>query len=60
MNYTEIKSKLNAAGRLVDAGQVSEANTMIRSMLGKGLTAKDITANLTQSQLRKLRSHSQK
>jgi len=60
MNYEQIKSKLNEAGRLVDAGQVAEADTMIRSMRGEGVTANDISTNLTSAQMRQLRIHSKK
>jgi len=56
MNYDTIKSKLNESGRLVDAGQVAEVATMIRSMLGEGVTAQDLADNLTDDQLRKLRA----
>ena len=57
MDYQEIKQRLSEAGRLVDAGKVAEADAMIRTMLGKGLTGMDLQANLTPTQLRALRKH---
>lgn len=57
MNYDEIKKNLREAGKLVDAGDVAEADTKIRSMLGKGVTKHDLDTNLTPAQMKKLREH---
>lgn len=57
MNYQEIKLNLSKADRLVSEGKVAEADTLIRSMAGKGLTGADLSANLSPASLRQLRQH---
>jgi len=57
MLYDEIKRYLNQAGRLVDEGKVAEADEKIRAMVGYALTPSDISANLTQDQIKKLREY---
>jgi pentatricopeptide repeat protein len=57
MSYAEIKKNLREASRLVDAGNVGEADTLIRSMVGKGLSPADMVANLTPGQMKALREH---
>lgn len=59
MTYDEIKRKIREAGRLVDAGQVAEADALLRSMVGKGLRLADLDANLSAAQVKQLREHSQ-
>jgi len=56
MNYQEIKPNLAKANLLVSEGLVAEADALIRSMAGKGLTGADVSANLTPAALRKLRA----
>jgi hypothetical protein len=60
MNYQEIKSNLMQAERLALSGQVAQAHTLIRSMVGKGLTPRDLSSNLTSKAVRKLRAFEKK
>jgi hypothetical protein len=60
LTYDQIKKNLRAAGQLVDQGKIAEGDRKIRAMLGKGLTMADIAANLTSSQMAKLRAHGKK
>jgi len=55
MDYGEIRRMLNGAGRLVDGGKVAEADALIRTLLGKGLTGRDMDVNLTDAQHKALR-----
>jgi len=57
MNYQKIRQNLNEAGRLVDRGEVAEADTLIRTMVGRGLTNNDLRVNLTEAQCKALRNH---
>lgn len=38
MNYQQIKLELSKAGKLIDVGDVAEADALIHALLGKGLT----------------------
>ena len=58
--YAEIKKNLAAAAKLVDEGKLDEADKLIRSMLGKGMSGADLSAALTPAQMKKLRAHSKK
>jgi len=60
MIYQEIKSKLAQADRLALSGKVSEADILIRSMMGNGLAPMDLTNNLSSEALRKLRAFTKK
>jgi len=60
MNYQEIKLNLTKANLLVSEGLVAEADALIRSMVGKGLTGADLSANLTSTAMRKLRAFAKK
>lgn len=55
MDYSVIKQNLYKAGRMVDKGEVREADKLIRSMVGKGMTKADITFCLTDTQRATLR-----
>lgn len=58
MNYREIQLRLAEASRLIDAGKLTEADRLIRSMLGKGMTPADLDANLGAERIRALREFS--
>jgi hypothetical protein len=55
MTYDEIKRKIREAGKLVDEGKVADADVLIRTMVGKGLTGRDLDVNLTEAQYKALR-----
>ena len=57
LDYQAIKQALNKAGRLVDSGDVEEADKLIRSLCGRGLTRNDLDDNLSTKQLKTLRNH---
>ena len=56
MTYEEIKLNLAKAEQLVLAGKVLDADALVRSMLGKGLSPMDLSNNLSAKAMRALRS----
>jgi pentatricopeptide repeat protein len=60
MTYQEIKTNLCKADRLALAGNVAEADALVRSMLGKGMTPNDLSSNLSPQAMRKLRAFARK
>jgi hypothetical protein len=56
MTYEEIKSNLAKAEQLALSGKVSDADALVRSMLGKGLSPMDLRNNLSAKAMRALRS----
>lgn len=60
MTYDEISWHLANARAFLDAGDVPEADRIIRAMLGKGLTRADLDAGLTPRQLAELRAYSKR
>lgn len=60
MNYDQIKAGLANARSFLDAGNVAEADRLIRSMVGQGMTKADLDAGLTDAHLDALRKHARK
>lgn len=60
MHYAQIKSNLCKAERLAVAGNISEADALIKSMMGKGLAPMDLRNHLSAEALRKLRAFAKK
>ena len=58
--YQQIKSKLAQADRLAISGSVSEADALIKSMVGNGLAPMDLRNHLSAKALRKLRAFAKK
>lgn len=60
MNYQQIKLNLTRAEQLTQAGQVAQADKLIRSMVGKGLTPMDLQNNLSGAAKRALRAYAKR
>lgn len=60
MSYDEIKAELANARALLDAGDVADADALLRSLLSRGMTLHDLDNGLTAGQFAQLREHAKR